>query len=189
MALENILHSIEERRDAELDRLSKEHQQKIEALTGEAEGRLEGLRSEYGRRKSEDSKSLENRELSNADIEARRIVRGRKSELVDDALAKAYEVMEGISSTPGYKKVITEMAATVRRILGKDCLIHVDGKGAEFIKESKGKKVVVEEMNRFGGIIADSPDGTMELDLTISTLKKEIKDRLMLEIAEKLGAK
>ena len=189
MALENILHSIEERRDAELDRLSREHQQKLEALTAEAERRLETLRSEYGRRTSEDSKSLENRELSNADIEARRIVRGRKSELVDDALAKAYETMDGLSSSPGYKAIITAMTATVKRTFGNDCLIHVGKEGAEFIKESRGRKIVVEEVDRVGGIIADSTDGTMELDLTISTLKREIKDRLMLEIAEKLGAK
>ncbi len=189
MALENILQSIEERRDSELKRIRDDYQKKMEALSKEAEERLEILRNEYARRSAEDSRSLENRDLSNAEIEARRIVREKKSQLVDSSLGKAYEIMDGLSASPFYKAIATKMVATSRKTLGNDCVVRIGEKGAQFIKNSKGKRVVVEEVDPSGGIVAESSDGTMELDLTISTLKRELKEKLMLEIAEKLGAK
>ncbi len=189
MALENILQSIEERRNGELERISREFQQKTDSLSKETEARLEALRNEFGRKTAEDCKSLENRELSNADIEARRIVRERKSELVEGSLSKAYDIMDALSSSDGYKDIVTAMVATARRVLGKDCVVKVGEKGAGFIKESRGKKVAVADVDPSGGIVAESSDGSLELDLTIGTLKRELREKLMLEIAGKLGAK
>lgn len=186
MALENILRSIEERRNAELDRISSDYRQRLETLQRETETKLEALRSGYEKRTAEDCKSLENRERSNADIEARRIVRDTKSGLVEENLARAFGIMEGLGGSSSYKAVLEEMASTARRMLGKDCKISVGEGGQELLK---GKNITAENVDPFGGIVAESADGTMELDLTISTLKRELKDRIMLEIAEKFGAK
>jgi V/A-type H+-transporting ATPase subunit E len=188
MALENILQSIEERRNRELERISRDYMQRIEHIEKETQQRLDALQNEYRRKTAEDSKSLENRELSNADIEARRIVRERRSQLVEASLGKAYEIMDGLSASSDYKDIVDQMVKTSRNMLGKDCVIRIGESGAQFIKEGRGKKVVVEEVDPLGGLIADSSDGTMELDLTFTTLKKELKDRLMLEIAAKFGA-
>ncbi len=189
MALENILQSIEERRDSELKRIADEYKAKVEAAVSETQARLRTLQNEFERKTAEDSRSLENRELSNADIEAKRALRDKKSQLVDASLSKAFEIMDNMSNSPDYKDVILQMVATARKLLGNDCTIRVGEKGAHFIKNSKGKKVTVEEVDPSGGLVAESSDGTMELDLTVSTLKKELKERLMLEIASKFGAK
>lgn len=189
MALENILQSIEERRNAELDRIGRDYKQRLDALETETESRIAGLKSTYERRTVEDSRSLENRELSNADIEARKVLRGRKSELVEANLVKAYDFLDSLGSSASYGKIVSEMVATAKRLLGKNCTIRIGEKGAALVKESKGNKIVIDDVDPYGGLVAESSDGAMQLDLTFTTLKRELKERLMLEIAGKPGAK
>lgn len=189
MALENILQSIEERRNSELDRISREYEGRMSSLASDSAARLEALKAEFARRTAEDCKSLENRELSNADIEAKRMLRERKSQLIEVSLGSAYKIMDDLNSSSAYASIVEEMVDAAKRILGKEFRIRVGQAGASLIKETKGRKVSVEDVDPHGGLIAESPDGTMELDFTVATLKRELKDRIMLEIAERFGAK
>ena len=125
MALENILQSIEERRDSELKRIADEYNAKVEAAVSETQARLRTLQNEFERKTAEDSRSLENRELSNADIEAKKALRDKRSQLVDAGLSKAYEIMDNLSNSPEYKDVVLQMVTTARKLLGSDCTIRV----------------------------------------------------------------
>ena len=189
MALENILQSIEERRNEEIDRIGREYGQRLDALEKESESRIAELKSTYERRMQEDCRSLENRELSNADIESRKALRDRKYELVGANLTKAYEILDSLGSSPRYGEIVSDMVATAKKLLGKNCTIRIGENGASLIKETKGNRIIVDDVDPSGGLVAESSDGSMQLDLTFTTFKRELKDRLMLEIAEKFGVK
>ncbi len=189
MPLENILQSIEQRKAAETEQIAARFEEQMRLLDKETERRIQEIAAASARQSAEECRSLENMELSNAEIEARKLVWEKRTELVEEMLAKAFDFMKEMHSSKSYKKMTTEMVSLAVKKLGEGCTVRVNGSDAPLIKGVKGVKIKAEEVDPYGGLIGESRDGSMEIDLTITTMMKDLRDSLSLELYERIGAK
>ncbi len=189
MPLENILQSIEQRKAAETERIMADFEKRRIALEKDAERKIQEIAGASARQSAEERRTLENMELSNAEIEARKILWEKKTALVEEKLTEAFDYMKDVRSSKSYKKMMTGMVGLARQKLGEGCTIMVSAADAPLIRGSRGLSVKVEEVDPYGGLIAESHDGSMEIDMTVTTMMKDLKDGLMLELYERIGAK
>ncbi|MBX8643557.1 MAG: hypothetical protein KIY12_02345 [Thermoplasmata archaeon] len=184
MPLDNILQSIEQNRSEEIRKIAERFQSQKEQMEKETERKIRDTEEYWKRRISEESRSLEKRELSNAEIEARRLIWEKRSSVVEERLKDAFDFLRDLRSTSSYRKIIQSMVETARKTLGEDCHIILRPNDAKLVKDAS---VEEKEIDPYGGIVAVSSDGTREMDLTITTLIKELREKLSLQLYEKIG--
>ena len=185
MPLDNILQSIERRKSDEAASIIAKYQSQKEAIEKETERKIKEIEQSAKKKEDEDSRALENRELSNAEIEARKLIWEKRSTLIEEYLTTAFESMKDVRSSSSYKKILAAMADAAQRKLGKDCRIMISQKDSKLMK---GLKTIEKDIDPYGGIIAESADGSMEMDLTVTTLIKDLRERLSLVLYERIGA-
>jgi vacuolar-type H+-ATPase subunit E/Vma4 len=185
MPLDNILQSIEQRKAEEAASITEKYRAQMETVEKEAERKIREIEQGAKRREYEDSRALENRELSNAEIEARKLIWEKRSALIEEHLTAAFESMKDIRSSSTYKKILSSMINAAHLRLGKDCKIIINPRDSKIVK---GTNIVEKDIDPYGGIIAESADGTMEMDMTVTTLMKDLRERLSLAFYERIGA-
>ena len=187
MSLENIIREVEERKKKEMSRISAEYDARKQSLESETEKEISKIKADFDHRTQEESKSIEKRELDAARMEAKKILREKATELIELNLGKSMTFLNSIREYKGYDRILKEMAETSKKALGKGCTIRVASRDAGLLGDVKGIKVVEEEIDPFGGIIAESEDGTREMNLTVTTLSREIKEAVAVELSQRIG--
>lgn len=187
MALENIIKEVEERKRKEIERITAEYEAMKQSVESDKEKKIKQIQESFGRRKQEDAKALEKREIDAANMEAKKILRDKITELIDLNVGKSMTFLNTIRDHKEYDKIIKEMAETSKKALGKGCTIRISSKDSQLLGEIKGVNVVEEEVDPFGGIIAESSDGTREMNLTITTLSRDIKESVAVELSQRVG--
>ncbi|MEM3852082.1 MAG: V-type ATP synthase subunit E family protein [Methanomassiliicoccales archaeon] len=187
MPLENILETIEQNKKAELQRIEEEYAARFQAVDMESEEEIKRLLAEYASKRQSETNAIESSGISAAEIEARSILRDRKGALIEEGLNQAFNTLEDLPGTDEYGSILEEMVACAKRLLGRNCIIRARKADLPLLEGKKGIKVVEEEVDPYGGILCTSSDGTKEVDLTISTLKNELREALALAISERLG--
>ena len=187
MTLEEILKDIEIRGTRELSSLSEYYDQKIQELKRNQDLQIRDLEEKYRKRVEEEKRTVERTILSSAEMESLRIIRTRENSLLQEALGKAMVYLRELSNNPAYEDLITKMVDVARKSLGDDCVILAGDKELAMLKNRPGILLRRSNVDPYGGIIAQSSDGSRELDLTLSSLSREIQDRLIAKISEHLG--
>ncbi|MCL4341756.1 MAG: hypothetical protein M1431_06665 [Candidatus Thermoplasmatota archaeon] len=187
MTLEEILKDIELRGTRELNSLSEYYDQKIQELKRSQELQIRDLEEKYRKKTEEERRTVERTILSSAEMESLKIIRTKESSLIQEALGKAMVYLRELSNKPVYKSLVLKMAQVARKNLGEDCVILAGDKEAEILKTEPGLKVKKAKADPYGGIVAQSSDGSRELDLTLSSLFREVHEKLIAKISEHLG--
>lgn len=120
-------------------------------------------------------------------MEALKIVRSRESSLIEEAMGKATIYLKELRNSKDYKEIMAKMVDAARRSLGKKFTIRVSARDSSLIPQSKDLVIREEEVDPYGGIIAESSDGSMQIDLTLTSIMQDIKEKLISRISEHLG--
>lgn len=187
MPLEEILKSIEERLSTEKAAISKEYADRMAELERKTQSEIERIEREYRERADREIRALESREISAAEIEARRLVRDRKGELIRERVSEAFELIDSLPSDKEYPEILHQMVTLAKKMLGKNCTVHVKQGEAKLISSIKGIKVEEQDIDPHGGVLCISHDGQRELDLTLTTVKKDLAEAITLAVSERMG--
>ncbi len=187
MTLEEILQDIELRGNRELTSLSEYYDQKIQELRKDQELQIRDLEEKYRKRVEEEKRTVESTILSSAEMESLRIIRTKENSLLQEALGKAMVYLRELSNNPAYPHIVGKMADLARKTLGNDCVILAGDKELSILKNITGINLKKAKVDPYGGIIAQSSDGARELDLTLTSLFRELQERLIAKISEHLG--
>lgn len=186
MSLEEILKDIELRGEKELKELTDYYEQKLNDLRAKQDSALKHQQEKMGKASEEERRTAERTIISSAEMQALNTVRGRESELVSEATGKVELYLKNIKSRNDYPEVLSRMVDIAHGTLGDDCTIFASRDDIQAI--SKGKSKVVEKaVDPHGGIIAESSDGSRELNLTISAVLSEIREKIVSRLYEYLG--
>ncbi len=186
MSLEEILKDIGLRGEKELKELTSYYEKKLKDLQAKQDGALKHQEEKLSKASEEERRTAERTITSSAEMEALNTVRGRESELVTEATGKAELYLKNIRSRREYPEVLSRMVDIAHGALGDDCTIYASKDDVQAI--SKGKSKVVEKaVDPNGGIIAESSDGSRELDLTISAVLSEVREKIVSQLYEYLG--
>lgn len=186
MSLEEILKDIELRGKQELQELTLYYEKKLNDLQAKQDETVKNQEEKIRKASEEERRTAERTITSSAEMEALNTVRGREAELIHEAAGKADLYLKNIKSRKEYPEVLAKMVDIAHKTLGEDCTIFASKDDVAVIRKGNSK-VVEKDVDPYGGIIAESSDGSRELDLTISAVLTEIKEKLVSQLYEYLG--
>lgn len=186
MSLEDILKDIELRGKQELQELTLYYENKIKELEQKQSHALKSQEARIKKASEEERRTAERTVVSSAEMEALNVLRSREGSLIEEATGKAELYLKNIRDRKDYRDTLSRMVDIAHRVLGEDCTIIISKNDAGLVRPGRSK-VVDKEVDPYGGLKAESLDGTMELDLTISAILGEIHEKLVSSFYEYLG--
>lgn len=186
MPLEEILQEVEKRKEQEIKRISEEYKSKIDSVNSDLEHELNNLESHYEKKTEDDSRALRDRELELARMEAKNLAREKVSQLMQNAFERADFFLRNISDTKEYSGILKKMVSLSTEILGGDCVIRARKEDVSFLQDMNTIKIAKGHIKE-PGIIAESSDGSRELNLTIGTIMDDLREKISLELIKHLG--
>ncbi|MEM0155391.1 MAG: hypothetical protein QW597_02155 [Thermoplasmataceae archaeon] len=186
MPIDQIKNGIVERGDQELAALRNSYEEKISSLAVTLEKQMKEFVQKQTRLIEEESKYKTKSILDAANLEAKRILNAKFAELLDNGLSQMAEQIESIKELPVYVEILNKMVSTAIKMLGKDCRIFVMKADISRINDKDRLSIEESDLDGNGGIRAQSRDGKIELDLTLSALFNRIRENLIQEIYERI---
>ncbi|CAC11150.1 ATP synthase (subunit E) related protein [Thermoplasma acidophilum] len=179
MSLEEVLKDIERDKEEKKKEIADAASRETAKIEKEREEKIQILQREYENRMREEGSRLYNSIIDKANVEARNIVRMRVQEILDQYGAKADELIKNLAKTKEYDDVLKKMIEVSRKALGPDCIVKVNTADKGRISDGNIK---FEDIDPYGGVLATSRDGKIELDLRISSIRRDILERFKVRL-------
>ncbi len=186
MSLEEILKDIELRGKQELDELQLYYGKKLDDLQAKQERTLNAQSEKIRKIADEEKRTAERTIISSAEMEALNILRSKEGNLVEEAAGKAELYLRSMRDRKDYPEVLRKMVDVSRKTLGKDCRIIASREDSSKIS-ADGAKIIVKEVDPYGGLKAESADGTRELDLTVAAIVSELREKIVSQLYQHIG--
>lgn len=187
MPIDQIKKEIIERGNSEIDSLKKDYETKLSSVSEKMQKKMADLDQKYTRMIDDDSKLKMKTILDSATLEAKRIIDAKTGELLEDGLSSISDQIKSVRESPDYAKILNKMVLTAGIMLGNDCTLYLRKADITKISNKSGLRIVEDNLDGHGGILARSKDGKIELDLTLSAIFNRVKEKLIQEIYERIG--
>ncbi len=174
MALDSVTKDIVASADASVKAINAERDAAIKKIEDEAAATISGLKEKEDKKLAESIERLNRQELSSAELESKKIVLAKKKEI----LAKAFnETLAKLESAPAETKLAQYklMVKSVDGVISKPIALMSDNDG--FSANDLGVASVKTDATIKGGLILQSEDGTIEVDMQYSTLLQTVWDQ------------
>ena len=181
MALNEVKMEIGRSAEAAAAKIKAEADAEIAKIIADADAQIAVMNEKEEKRLKDDIARLERQELSSADLEGKKIVLAKKKEV----LAKAFdEALSSLENAPADKKLAQYkmMVASASKLITnpKAYLAECD----KFTASDLGLSSVAVDSRMTGGIIFESEDGTLEVDMQYRTILQTIWDREIKSISD-----
>jgi V/A-type H+/Na+-transporting ATPase subunit E len=174
MALDNVTKEIIASADTKVTEITVQQTAELKKIQVEADAVVSEMKEKEDKKLKEAIELLKRQELSSADLESKKIVLSKKKEILAKAFETALNDLESVSSEEKLKqyRAMVESAKTV--IDKPKAFISKNDKFTA--SQLKVSSVEVDPRIR-AGIILQSEDGTIEVDMQYETLLQTIWDR------------
>ena len=188
MALEEILKDVEQKGLEEREKIIRYYEDQFSVLKKRHDQQIAALTEEYEKKFADEKRVVERSILSSAEMDSFKIVRTKKSDLVDEALARAQMYFfDLVDRKKEYSEILNKMVGIAIESLGQDCVLTISKKDASLVKNRTKLHFNYTKDDLQGGIIAHSKDGSMELDLSFPTVFASISDSIAAKISDHIG--
>ncbi|MHC4662555.1 MAG: V-type ATP synthase subunit E family protein [Planctomycetota bacterium] len=183
MGLEAVLEKIKEAGEAECNELINEARKKAEEIRQKAKAETEALEKKNADSVAAEIERLTTRELSSAEIEARKLVLNTQRDILEKVRAS---VLENLGKLPADRR-----EAIFKILLGQ---AHKDlpegtvrcASGDKEIIKRNSKYSGGEPIDTVGGFIVTTADGSLTLDLRLENLLEDFWNKRLRKITEQL---
>lgn len=180
MGLDDVAGDIRAAGKARAEAILKEAREEKEKLLSEAAEKARGLKEDRAREAQKAVAQLRVQELSAADLEVKRNRLSMERALLEAAAQKARERLAGLPAS--------EDEALLSALL-KKCppgyRVHSAKRNEAFIR-SRPSVPYAGNIRCLGGVMFESPDGTVRMDFTYDTMLKEVVERTLKDIHDLL---
>ncbi|MFP4050617.1 MAG: V-type ATP synthase subunit E [Thermoplasmata archaeon] len=190
MPVEKIIERIEKDAQRKSDNILAREEEKAEELKEEIEREKERRLDEIRKKKEREIKTMKNRILSQAKLEARK----KKLNTREDMMEKVFENTKNrVKKTDPleYKNYLHDAVEKSTDVLGGNITIYCNKESEDIVKDIvddiDSSIKVANSLKSIGGIKASSEKGA-EIDLTFEANLKRIKKDLRKEISDILFA-
>ncbi|MCL2148859.1 MAG: V-type ATP synthase subunit E family protein [Methanomassiliicoccaceae archaeon] len=173
MALDNVMKEITASADQRAGEIDSQARAEVKAILAEAEAAISGMREKEEKRLKEEIERLKRQELSSAELESKKIVLSKKKEI----LAKAFEAMLAeLESAPRDVKLeqYRKMVDSAKTVIDKPRAVM--SPKDDFTAKDLGVKSVTTDPRIRAGMILQSEDDTVEVDMQYETILQTIWD-------------
>ncbi len=174
MALDNVVKEIEASADKQAGEIDSQAKAEVRAILAEADAQIADMREKEDKKLKEEVERLNRQELSSAELESKKIVLSKKKEI----LAKAFEtVLADLEAAPKDVKLgqYKEMVKSAKTVIDKPKAIM--SPKDDFTAKELGVKSVEKDPRIRAGMILQSEDGTVEVDMQYETILQTIWNR------------
>ncbi len=174
MALDNVTKEIIASADTKVAEITVQQTVELKRIQAEADAAISEMKEKEDKKLKDAIELLKRQELSSADLESKKIVLSKKKEILAKAFETALNDLESASSEEKLKQY-REMVESAKTVIDKPkAFISKNDKFTA--SQLKVSSVEVDPRIR-AGIILQSEDGTIEVDMQYETLLQTIWDR------------
>jgi len=174
MALDNVMKEIQASADRQAGDIESQAEAEVRAILAEADALISNMKEKEDKRLKEEVERLKRQELSSAELESKKIVLSKKKEI----LAKAFEsVLTDLESAPRDVKLgqYKKMVKSAKSIIDKPKAVM--SSKDDFTASELGVKSVKKDARIRAGLILQSEDDTVEVDMQYETILQTIWNR------------
>ena len=179
MGIEEVKNQLIKEAEEKAQALLKEAELEVGKALSEVTTQLKQHREELSSKNLKLVESMKKKELAQAEFEGKKSLLDKKKEMIEQVLDVARNKLSSMSG--GEKKKLNEKLLKEASSEIKVKTIYT-AKGDSFKK--KGIKSV--EADIVGGVIAETEDGKVSVDLSFETLLDQIREEHLQEISEVL---
>jgi V/A-type H+-transporting ATPase subunit E len=172
--LANVTQEILKVAEDEVSKIKADAQAEADRILADATSKIAEIEEKEAKKRDEEIERLKRQEISSAELESKKIVLAKKKEV----LAKAFDqTLSDLENAPADKK-LEQYKAMVKKV--KDVIPNptaVMSPKDSFTAEQLGVSKVVTDDRVAGGLILQSEDGQVEVDMQYSTILQSIWNR------------
>ncbi|MBE6526376.1 MAG: hypothetical protein E7Z63_01200 [Thermoplasmata archaeon] len=181
MALESVTKEIEADAQARAAIILKQKDKDIAEINAKADAQIAEMKEKQDKRVAETVGNLARQERSSAELESKKVVLSKKKDVLNRAFETALADLENM---PANKKLAyyKAMVASAKDVIPEPkAVISVNDK---FTAADLGVTAVEQSNKIRSGIILQSEDGKIEVDMQFSVLLKSVWDSNIKEITD-----
>ena len=181
MALESVTKEIEADAQARAAIILKQKDKDVAEINAKADAQIAEMKEKQDKRVAETVGNLARQERSSAELESKKVVLSKKKDVLNRAFETALADLENM---PANKKLAyyKAMVASAKDVIPEPkAVISVNDK---FTAADLGVTAVEQSNKIRSGIILQSEDGKIEVDMQFSVLLKSVWDSNIKEISE-----
>ena len=181
MSLDNVT--------AEIRAISEEKERQIQAQTAEEVARIQketdakiaGLKESEDKRLADTIDRMDRQEASSAELESKKIVLAKKKEILSEVFD---ETLQELETAPADVKLAQykSMVAYAKTIIPSPKAIMSEND--DFSAKDLGVKSVEKDSRIVAGLILQSEDGQIEIDMQYSALLRSVWDRGIKDVSD-----
>ena len=178
MALANVTQEILKSADDRAAAIKAQADAEIAKINADADAKISEMKD---KKLKEAVERLSRQELSSAELESKKIVLAKKKELLTEAFDGTLADLENASSDVKLEQYKAMVEAAKKVIANPKALISEND---SFSAADLGVSEVVKDSRIKAGLILQSEDGQVEVDMQYSTILQEIWDREIRSVSE-----
>ncbi|AGI47022.1 Archaeal/vacuolar-type H+-ATPase subunit E [Thermoplasmatales archaeon BRNA1] len=181
MALDSVTKEIEASAQASVAKLREEQAAEIKAINEQADAEIAEMKEKQEKRISETKDMLARQERSSADLESKKIVLAKKKEILNRAFESALVELENMpaSKKKAYYKAMVKAA---KKIIPEPKALMSENDS--FTASDLGVTAVEKDSKIRSGLILQSADGSLEVDMQYSVLLQNIWDSNLKQLSD-----
>lgn len=181
MALDSVTKQIQESAAVEVSRIKAEQEQEIAAINAQVDSQIADMKQKQDKRVAEAKETLARQERSSADLESKKLVLSKKKEMLTVAFESALEQLE---NSPASKKLeyYKAMVASAKAIIPEPKVIMSEKDN--FSAADLGVQAVEKDARISSGLILQSADGKVEVDMQFSVILQNVWDSNLKQLSE-----
>jgi V/A-type H+/Na+-transporting ATPase subunit E len=181
MALDDVKMEIGHSADQSAAAIKASADAEIAKIAADADAQISIINEKEEKRLKEEVERLGRQEISSGELESKKIVLAKKKEV----LAKAFsETLSSLESAPADKKLeqYKKMVAASKQVIDKPKAYIAPGD--KFTAADLGVSSVAKNSTITGGLILESEDGTIQVDMQYKTILQTLWDREMKSLSD-----
>jgi len=181
MALDNVTKEITGSANAAASAVRAEGAAEAAKIMADADAVISNMRTKEDKKLKETIEQLGRQVLSSAELESKKIVLSKKKEMLEKAFAESLAALESAPAATKSKQY-KQMVVAAKMVIDdpKAYCSKSENITAADIGVSKLEKVA----NITGGLILESKDGTIQVDMQYKTILQTVWDREMKSLSE-----
>ena len=181
MALDSVKEDITRSAEQSVSAINAERDAEISKIQAEAAAVISDMKAKEEKRLKEAIEHLGRQEISSAELESKKIVLAKKKEILMQAFN---ETLEGLENAPAKdrKEQYKKMVKAAKKVI-KEPKAYC-AKGETFKAEDLGVSSLTKVESITGGLILESKDGTIQVDMQYRTILQTVWDREMKALSD-----
>lgn len=181
MALENVEAEIGRAAEEKVKAMMAEADAEIQKINADADAEIAAIQEKESKREVDTIDRLRRQEVSSAELESKKVVLAKKNEILVSIFEATLAELEAAPKADKLEQYKAMVAAATKAI-GKPKAYMSDKDG--FTASELGATKVLKDANITGGLILESEDGTLQIDMQYKTILRQVWDKELKELSD-----